>query len=232
MKAKIGENITLGEHIVIEENVVIGDNVTIGHHVVIKDGTVIGNNVTIGDMVVLGKRPSSNKKMARKPQTDLPHLIIGEACTIGSGVVLYRGSSLDKGAFVGDLTSIREKVTIGEDSIIGRNVIVENNTKIGSKVTVQTGSYITADMIIEDDVFIGPCCSTSNDKYMGEGNYRHAGPIIKRGAKIGNNATLLPGITIAENAIIGAGAVVVRNVEKNQTVVGNPAKAISKKKES
>lgn len=227
-KPKIGNNVTFGEHTVIEDHVVIGENVTIGNHVVIKEGTVIDNNVTIGDMVVLGKRPSTNKKMARKPKMDLIPLFIGEYSTIGSCCVLYRGSSLGKGTFVGDLTSIRENVEIGEDSIIGRNVMVENNTRIGSRVTVQTGSYITADMIIEDDVFIGPCISTSNDKYMGEGNYQHAGPIIKKGAKIGNNATLLPGIIIDEMAVIGAGAVVVKNVGKNETIVGNPAKPISK----
>lgn len=84
--------------------------------------------------------------------------------------------------------------------------MVENNTKIGKRVTIQTGCYITADMTIEDEVFIGPCCSTSNDKYMGMGNYPYQGPTIKRGAKIGNNATLLPAVVIGEHAVIGAGA--------------------------
>ncbi|AMA73964.1 N-acetyltransferase [Aneurinibacillus thermoaerophilus] len=102
---------------------------------------------------------------------------------------------------IGDLSSIREDVVVEESSIIGRNVIVEPATAIGKRVTIQTGSYITANMIIEDEVFIGPCCSSSNDKYMGMGNYPHKGPMIKRGAKIGNNATLLPGITIGEKAI-------------------------------
>lgn len=231
-KGNFPKSVSFGEHTVIEENVIIGENVTIGNYVVIKEGTVIDNNVTIGDMVVLGKRPSSNKTMARKPKTDLSPLYIGESSTISSGCVLYRGSTLGKGTFVGDLSSIREKVEIGEHSIIGRNVMVENNTKIGSRVTIQTGSYITADMIIEDDVFIGPCISTSNDKYMGEGNYKHAGPIIKKGAKIGNNATLLPGIIIDEMAVIGAGAVVVKDVGKNETFVGNPARPIKKKIEN
>jgi acetyltransferase-like isoleucine patch superfamily enzyme len=81
-------------------------------------------------------------------------------------------------------------------------------------------------MIIEDNVFLGPCVSTSNDKYMGAGNYPYQGPIIKRGAKIGNNATLLPGITINENAIIGAGATVTKDVEAGKTAVGNPARVI------
>lgn len=124
------------------------------------------------------------------------------------------------------MASIRERVTVGESSIIGRNVIVEPKTTIGKRVTVQTSSYITSDMIIEDDVFIGPCCSTANDKYMGRGNYHHQGPIIKQRARIGNNATLLPGITIGEEAIVGAGAVITKDVPSGQTYVGNPGRPI------
>jgi acetyltransferase-like isoleucine patch superfamily enzyme len=211
---------------VIEENVIIGDNVSIGHHVVIKKDTKIGDFVQIGELTVLGKPTSSNKKMARKPERTLEPLTIKDNVTIGCNSVIYRHVKLDTGVFVGDLTSIREQVTVGEDSIVGRNAIVETNTKIGKRVTIQTGCYITADMIIEDDVFIGPCCSSSNDKYMGMGNFKHQGPVIKRGAKIGNNATLLPAITIGEKSIIGAGSVVTKDVPANKTVVGNPGRII------
>src|SRR5690606_3008189 len=110
----------------------------------------------------------------------------------------------------------------------GRCVTVEPKTTIGKRVTIQTDSYITSDMIIEDEVFIGPCCSSSNDKYMGRGNYPHQGPIIRRRARIGNNATLLPGIVIGEDAVVGAGAVVTKHVEQGQIVVGNPAKPLHK----
>lgn len=224
--AKIGNNVVLGEHVVIEENVEIGDDAEIGHHVIIKKDTKIGNRVQVGDLSVLGKTTSKNKKMARKPGAALTPLVIEDDVRIGCSTVLYRNLLLKQGAFVGDLTSIREKVEVGEDSIIGRNVIVETNTIIGRRVTVQTGCYVTADMIIEDEVFIGPCVSTSNDKYMGAGNYQYQGPIIKRGAKIGNNATLLPGITIYEDAIIGAGTVVTKDVAAQRTAVGNPARII------
>lgn len=226
--AVIGDQVVLGEGVVIEENVTIGDHVTIGHHVVIKKDTKIGSHVEIADLTVLGKNTSSNKKMARKPGKQLGPLLIGDHVRVGCNSVIYRGTTLESGVFVGDLSSIREHVTIGEDSIIGRNAIVETNTTIGRRVTIQTGCYITADMIIEDEVFIGPCCSTSNDMYMGMGNYEHQGPIIKKGAKIGNNATLLPGITIGENAIVGAGTVVVKDVLNHHTVVGNPSRIIKK----
>lgn len=225
-KPATGNHVSMGQSVVIEPGVSIGDNVVIGHFVVIKSGTVIGSGVQIGDMCVLGKAPSSNRKMAMKPPLELPPLIIGDDVKIGCGVVLYRGVKLANDVLVGDMASVRERVAIGESTIIGRNVIVEPKTVIGNRVTVQTSSYITSDMIIEDDVFIGPCCSTSNDKYMGRGNYPHQGPIIKRQARIGNNATLLPGIVIGERAVIGAGTVVTKDVPNDQTIIGNPGKPI------
>ncbi|MFB7302872.1 N-acetyltransferase [Heyndrickxia sporothermodurans] len=221
-----GKNVIFGENIIIEENVVIGDNVKIGNNVTIKANTKIGNGVQINDLSILGKGTSTNKKMARKPSNSADPLVIEDDVIIGCNCVIYRTVLLKKGVFVGDLSSIRENVTVGMDSIIGRNVIVENKTTIGKRVTIQTGCYITADMIIEDEVFFGPCCSTSNDKYMGMGNFEHQGPIVKRGAKIGNNATLLPAIVIEENSIIGAGTVVTKDVPANKTVVGNPGRIL------
>ncbi|WP_047151980.1 acyltransferase [Aneurinibacillus tyrosinisolvens] len=221
-----GKNVVLGEHVVIEPGVLVGDNAVIGNYVVIKKGTVLGNDVMIGDLVVLGKEPASSKKMARKPQKTLPPLHVKDNVKIGCNTVIYCGVVLDNDVLVGDLASIREEVYVGQSSIIGRNVIVEPNTTIGSRVTIQTGSYITADMVIEDEVFIGPCCSSSNDKYMGMGNFKHQGPIVKRGAKIGNNATLLPAITIGEKSIVGAGTVVTRDVPAGKTIVGNPGRLL------
>ncbi|MGP4070125.1 DapH/DapD/GlmU-related protein [Halobacillus sp. B29] len=225
-KIKVGKNVSFGKNVVVEENVSIGDDVVIGHNVVIKKDTIIGNNVHISDLTLLGRSPGSNKKMARKPSSTLPPLVIEEDVMIGSNCVIYRGVLISKGGFIGDLASVREEVSIGNGSIVGRNAIIENKTTVGGNVVIQTGSYITADMIIEDDVFIGPCFSSSNDKYMGKGNFHHQGPTIKRGAKIGNNATLLPAIVIGEGAIVGAGAVVTKDVPAREVVVGNPSRRI------
>ncbi|ALS29749.1 bacterial transferase hexapeptide [Paenibacillus sp. 32O-W] len=223
-----GKNVTLGQHVSLEPGVRIGDNVTIGNFVVVKSGTQIGDNVQIGDLCVLGKVPFHNKKVALKPSTELNPLVIGDHVKIGSEVVIYRGVTLEYDVLVGDMASIRERVSVGESSIIGRNVIVEPRTVIGRRVTIQTSSYITSDMLIEDQVFIGPCCSTSNDKYMGLGNYKHQGPVIKKHARIGNNATLLPGVIIGEYAVVGAGAVITKDVPEGQTFVGNPGRLLAR----
>jgi len=88
---------------------------------------------------------------------------------------------------------------------------------------------VTAYSILEDDVFIAPCVVTTNDNFMGRTEQRHAlrkGPTIRRGARIGGGAVLLPGIEVGEEAFVGAGAVVVRNVPPRALVVGNPARRI------
>lgn len=222
--AQIGKDVIMGEHVVIEEHVRIGNNVTIGHHVVIKKDTVIEDGVTISELTLLGRMPSANKGMARKPSKKLSPLTIEKDVKIGSHNVIYRGSTISEGVLLGDLASVRENVEIGKHSIIGRSAIVENNTRIGEMVTIQTNSYITANMVIEDGVFIGPCFSSSNDNGMGDGNEELRGPILKANCKIGNNASLLPGIIVGDHAVVGAGAVVTKNVKSYTTVVGNPAK--------
>lgn len=221
--AKIGLGVQLGEYVVVEEGVVIGDQVSIGHHSIIRAGTQIGDRTVIGDLTILGKRPGANRKMARKPVVQLPALFIESDVKIGSQVTVYTGSVIGSGVLIADHASIREQIVVGRDTILGRNVMVEPNTSIGSETTIQTGSYITADTVIEDQVFIGPCCSMSNDKYMASGKGHHRGPRIRRGARIGNNASLLP-VEIGANAVVGAGAVVTKDVVPGAVVVGNPAR--------
>jgi acetyltransferase-like isoleucine patch superfamily enzyme len=94
---------------------------------------------------------------------------------------------------------------------------------------VQANAYLTAYSTLEEDVFIAPCVVTTNDNYMGRSEKRHdlrQGPTIRRGARIGGGAVLLPGIEIGEEAFVGAGAVVLHDVPARAVVVGNPARKI------
>ena len=223
----IPDDTHLGKYVVIEDNVTIGKNVSIGHHTTILKGTQIGDNVTIGCHCVLGIKPATNARM-RKSSTGHPHLNIQPHTRIGHVVSVYSGTQINKGVFIGDHASIRENVLIGEETVIGRAAIVELNTVIGKSCTIQTQAYITGDTILEDHVFIGPCVSMSNDKYMGAKEYSLKGPYIKTGAKVGNNASLLPGVVIGTDTIIGAGAVVTRDIDDGIVAAGIPAKKLNR----
>jgi acetyltransferase-like isoleucine patch superfamily enzyme len=108
------------------------------------------------------------------------------------------------------------------------HVFIENNVVIGDNVTIKNGVQIWDGLMIEDDVFIGPNVTFTNDKYPRSKCYpeRFWQTLIKKGASIGANATILPGIVVEESAFVAAGAVVVRNVPQHVIVAGNPAKNI------
>jgi len=217
----------VGQNVVIEENVKIGQGTYLGHNVVVHSGTKIGNNVWVDDGSILGRIPRSGLSSKRKAKQNLPPLEIGDECVIGVNAILYQGTKIGNQVLVGDLASIREKNVIGDRSIIGRLVMVEQNTKIGNRVVIQTGSHITGDMTIEDDVFLGDEVSTANDNKMGKGDHFYIGPCIKRGARIGSNATLLPGVVIGQDAVVGAGSVVTKDVPPQAKVMGTRARVVS-----
>src|SRR5439155_2346101 len=107
--------------------------------------------------------------------------------------------------------------------------LIENDTTIGALTKVQADAYITAYSTLEEEVFIAPRVVTTNDDFMGRTERRHEqikGPTIRRGARVGGGAVLCPGIEIGEEAFVGAGAVVTKDVLPRTVVVGNPARVI------
>lgn len=119
---------------------------------------------------------------------------------------------------------------IGEHSNICAFVLIENEVVIGNYVTVKSGVQIWDGVTIEDRVFIGPNVTFTNDPYPRSQNpdWEKKSILIKRGATIGANSTLLPGIVIGENAMIGAGSVVTKDVPAGELWHGNPARFIRK----
>jgi acetyltransferase-like isoleucine patch superfamily enzyme len=93
-------------------------------------------------------------------------------------------------------------------------------------VSIQTGVYICTYSTVEDGVFLGPCCVLTNDKYVYQKPYKLLGPTVKRGASIGANALLFPGVTVGEGAVVGSQAMVNSDVPARTVVVGIPAKKI------
>jgi len=175
---------------------------------------VLGKNCTIHDSAILGN-------------SDTGTLTIGDNALIRSGAIIYSDVKIGKGLKTGHNVLIRENSEIGDNVLIGTESVLDGTCKIGNNVSVQTCAYITRYTTIEDDVFIGPRVVTTNDKYMFAGA-KLIGPTIKKGARIGANATLLPGVVIGEGATVGSGAVVTRDVPSKATVVGNPARILKK----
>ena len=155
--------------------------------------------------------------------------MVGDGVTVSTGAVVYAGVELGEGAIIGDLASVRERCRIGAETVVGRGVCIENDTVIGARCRIQSNSYVTAYCLLEDDVFIAPCVTTTNDNFMGRTERRHElikGATIRRGARVGGGACLLPGIEVGEEAFIGAGAVVIRDVPARTVMVGVPARAL------
>ena len=201
---------------------------TIAASAVVFDGTELGAEVVIEDQAVVGKQATLGRSSTATSDPLAP-LVVGDACAILAGAVVFAGSRLGNGVIVGDQACVRERVTIGEGSVIGRGTLVENDVAIGARCRIQANAYVTAYTTIEDDVFIAPCVVTTNDNFMGRTERRHAlrrGPTIRRRARIGGGAVLLPGVEIGEEAFVGAGAVVTKDVPPRAVVVGNPARVI------
>ena len=120
---------------------------------------------------------------------------------------------------------ILKQAEIGANCNICAHTLIENDVLIGDNVTVKSGVFIWDGITIEDNTFIGPCVAFTNDKHPRSKQYpeEFLRTVVEAGASIGANATILPGIKIGKNAMVGAGAVVTKDVPENAIVVGNPA---------
>ena len=195
---------------------------------VVYSDTILGADVAVGDNAVVGKRPVLGKRSTAR-RAELPPLAVGEGSAILACAVVFAGTRLGRGVIVGDQACVRERCEIGDEVVVGRGAFVENDVTVGARTRIQANAYITAYSTIEEDVFIAPCAMTTNDNYMGRTEKRLAlirGATIRRGARVGGGAVLLPGVAIGEEAFIGAGAVVLRDVPPRAVMVGNPARQI------
>jgi acetyltransferase-like isoleucine patch superfamily enzyme len=195
---------------------------------VVYPGTVIGEGCRILEYAVIGKQPTLSPRSTAKRE-ELPPLELGPGTVVSTGAVVFAGTTLGERVVVGDQACVRERCTIGDDVVIGRGSLVENDTSVGALTKIQAHAYITAYSLVEDSVFIAPCVITTNDNFMGRTEKRHElvkGPTIRRGARVGGGAVLLPGIEVGEEAFVGAGAVVLGDVPARAVVVGSPARQI------
>ncbi len=130
--------------------------------------------------------------------------------------------------FIHEQANVFDSARLGTGVKVGAFAEIGNKVSLGDGVNISCGVFIPENVIIEDDVFIGPHTVFTNDKYPpSKGKWRDDPPtIVRKGAKLGANCTILPGIIIGEGATIGAGSVVTKDVSAKETVVGNPAKVL------
>jgi len=223
----------IGVNTVLIGQVELGKNVTIANNSIIYGPVKIDQATYIGDHVIIGYplRDQINKYMDTR---NLKDLYKADGCTIGSevvvrsGTVIYTNTKLGIQVKTGHNCLIREFTEIGDFTNIGTNTIIEGYSKIGSHISIQSCVFIPLYSTVEDNVFLGPNCKLTNDKYVNRKVYDLKGPTIKKKASIGANAVIMPDTTVGEGAIIGAGAVVTKNVPPNTIWVGVPAKFLKK----
>src|ERR687885_1726449 len=195
---------------------------------IVYPGTVLGEGVRVLEYAVVGKQPSLSSRSTAKREP-LPPAELGAGTIVSTGAVVFAGSRVGARVILGDQSCVRERVTIGDDVVVGRGSLVENDTTIGALTKIQAEAYITAYSTLEEEVFIAPCVVTTNDNFMGRTERRHElvkGPTIRRRARVGGGAVLCPGVEIGEEAFVGAGAGVVKDVPPRVIVVGNPARVL------
>ena len=191
-------------------------------------GTVLGEGVRVLEYAVIGKQPSLARSSTAKREP-LPPAQLGAGVVVSTGAIVFAGSSVGADSIVGDQSCIRERVSLGDNCVLGRGSLIENDTTVGDGTRIQAGAYITAYSTLEEDVFIAPCVVTTNDNYMGRTERRKAemrGPTIRRSARIGGGAVLCPGVEVGEEAFVGAGAVVTKDVPPRTVVIGAPARVL------
>jgi UDP-2-acetamido-3-amino-2,3-dideoxy-glucuronate N-acetyltransferase len=152
-------------------------------------------------------------------------------------IFIHESSYVDDGAVVGSGTKIwhfchvLSGAQIGERCSLGQNVNVGSRAVIGNGVKIQNNVSIYDDVIIEDDVFCGPSCvftNVINPRAFVERKDEYKKTVVKKGASIGANATIVCGVTIGEYALVGAGAVVTKDVPPYSLVYGSPARVMGK----
>lgn len=185
----------------------------------ILEGVVLGQNPDIERYVILGERTGR--------QIPTIALIIGDNAGIRSGTVIYGGTRIGNNLRTGHNVVIREQNEIGDNLQIWSNSVIDYGCRIGNNVKIHCNCYVAQNTIFEDDTFLAPGVIISNDMFPGPlfPDAPLVGPTIKRGAQIGCNVTIRPGVVIGEYALIGAGSMVTRDVPPYTLAYGNPARA-------
>ena len=198
------------------------------NHFRIYGRSYIGKDAILGEGVMIGYPTADILRQAASTGENIEDMdyqgaVIGDNAVIRSNSVIYTGIRTGNNLRTGHNVLIREDTRIGDNVLIGTNTIIDGRTSIGSNVSIQGNVYVPLNVIIEYNVFIGPCAVLANDKYPVRKKSELNGPVLRRGASVGANATLLPGVELGEGAMVAAGALVTKDVPPWKLAIGFPA---------
>lgn len=147
-------------------------------------------------------------------------------CTIHPSAEVSAKATIGKGTRIWNQVQVRENAIIGEDCILSKDVYIDAGVFIGARVKIQNGISVYHGVTVEDDIFLGPHMVFINDRYPRSFNldWQTSEALVKKGASIGANATIVCGITLGEYCMVGSGAVVTKDVPAFALVVGKPAR--------
>lgn len=213
-------NIKLGQNVIIHDNVQIGRNTVIGDNCIIYSNSRIGCNSFIGPFCTIGEPTFDYYKNPASFSNDVTK--IGDNCIIRSYCVIYSDNEIADNCQTGHRVTIREKTIIGHNTRIGTLSDIQGRCEIGSYVNIHSNVHICQGSVIKNYAWLFPYVILTNDKTPP--SFSCEAPFIDEFAVIATRSTILPGVTIGKDALIGADSLVKKDVAPEMLVVGSPAK--------
>jgi acetyltransferase-like isoleucine patch superfamily enzyme len=219
---RLGNNVRVDAFARIFPGAELAGDVTIGQGAIIYPGVVIESNTTIGPYCVIGE--PTGRYYEDPGQHQFAETSIGQDSIVRSHSVIYEGVAIGRAFQSGHNINVREEATIGTNCSIGTSCYVDARVTIGNFVRFHTNVIVGEKAVIEDFVWVFPLAIMINDPYPPMGKLH--GVRVRKYALIGVQSTIMPGVEIGENALIGAGAVIRQDVPAERLVVGNPGRDV------
>jgi acetyltransferase-like isoleucine patch superfamily enzyme len=226
----LGSDVRVDEFAIVRRGARLGNGAHVYAHAVIEEGVELGERVEVMHGAVIGRKPKAPGTLNRPPCFE-PRTMIGAGTLIGPHAVIYLGVEIGERTLVAEGVSMREQCRIGNRCKIAQNCTLAYDVHMGDDSDVRHLCHLAGGMRIGQRVFISAHLSSVNTRTFGraQGEVEAVrGPVIEDDCRIGPGVSLLMGVTIGRDALVGAGAVVTRDVEPATVVMGVPARVVRK----
>jgi acetyltransferase-like isoleucine patch superfamily enzyme len=205
----------------------VGPGCRVGAFAVVHGGTALHGGARIEEHAIVGK-PEQGYAVGHVYPGAGAGTVLGGDVVVRAGAIVYAGAEIAANTVIGHHTLLRSFVTVGEDTQLGHNLTIERGARVGAGVRCSPGSHITSSCVLADRVFLGAGVRTVNDRELIWRDSRRepelVPPRFERGARVGSGSTVLAGVTIGEQALVGAGSVVTRDIPAGVVAYGVPAR--------